>query len=262
MLANFPFAAAVAGVAVAAAAAPLGCFVVWRRMAYYGDATAHAAILGVVLSLALSLPIIVGTLIVALAMALLVAALDGRGQATDTLLGVFSHSALAVGLVAASFLSMDHDDLEHFLFGDILAVTVVDVIVICGGALLVFVLVCWRWSPLLMATLNPDFAQASGVDPRKERFYLTIALAVVVAVAIEVVGALLITALLVIPAAAARPLGDSPERMAFAAVGIGVLAALLGLLAAMQFGTPAGPSIVCAAASLFAVTTVIDLRRR
>jgi len=257
MLDDFMVRAALAGIGVAFAAAPLGCFVVWRRMAYFGDATAHASILGVALSLAFSMSIFVGAVIVALLMALTVSFLSGRGYAMDTLLGVLAHSALAFGLVAVSFLSGIRIDLMAYLFGDILAVSRGDLAVIWGGALLVMLLICWRWSALLTSTLSEDLAYASGINPKREQLALTIALAVTVAVAIKVVGVLLIAAMLIIPAAAARPLSRTPEGMAVIAGLIGTLSAVVGLRAAYIFDTPAGPSIVCVAAITFLVSSVL-----
>jgi zinc transport system permease protein len=257
MLDDFMVRASLAGIGVAFAAAPLGCFVVWRRMAYFGDATAHAAILGVALSLAFSMSIFVGAVIVALLMALTVSFLSGRGYAMDTLLGVLAHSALAFGLVAVSFLSGIRIDLMAYLFGDILAVSRSDLMVIWGGALLVILLICWRWSALLTSTLNEDLAYASGINPKREQLVLTIALAVTVAVAIKVVGVLLIAAMLIIPAAAARPVSRTPEGMAVIAGLIGTLSAVVGLRAAYVFDTPAGPSIVCVAAITFLFSSVL-----
>lgn len=249
--------AALAGIGVAIAAAPLGCFVVWRRMAYFGDATAHAAILGVALSLAFSMSIFIGTMVVALLMALTVSLLSGRGYAMDTLLGVLAHSALAFGLVAVSFLSGIRIDLMAYLFGDILAVSHTDLGVIWGGAGLVVGLIGWRWSALLTSTLNEDLAHASGIDPNREQLVLTLALAITVAVAIKVVGVLLIAAMLIIPAAAARPLSRTPEAMAVIAGVIGMLSVIVGLRAAYVFDTPAGPTIVCVAALTFLTSSLI-----
>jgi zinc transport system permease protein len=256
MLDDFMMRATLAGIGVALAAAPLGCFVVWRRMAYFGDATAHAAILGVALSLALSISVFAGALVIALLMALTVNLLTGRGYAMDTLLGVLAHSALAFGLVAVSFLSGIRIDLMAYLFGDILAVSRLDLTVIWGGAALVVALIGWRWSALLTATLNEDLAYASGIDPKREQLVLTLALAITVAVAIKVVGVLLIAAMLIIPAAAARPLSRTPESMALVAAGIGSVSALVGLRAAYVFDTPAGPSIVCVAALIFVALSI------
>ena len=254
--------ATLAGVGVAFAAAPLGCFVVWRRMAYFGEATAHAAILGVALSLALQVSITAGTVAVALAMALTVTLLAGRSYATDTILGVLAHSALAFGLVAVSFLSGIRIDLMAYLFGDILAVSRMDLIVIWGGGALVVTLIAWRWSALLAATLNDELACASGFDPQREQLILTLALAITVAVAIKVVGVLLIAAMLIIPAAAARGLARTPEAMAMIAAAIGALSAATGLRAAYVFDTPAGASIVCVATIMFAIFRLVGQRTR
>lgn len=262
MLDDFMVRATLAGVGVAFAAAPLGCFVVWRRMAYFGDATAHAAILGVALSLAFSISVFAGALAVALIMALAVTHLAGRGYAMDTLLGVLAHSALAFGLVAVSFLSGVRIDLMAYLFGDILAVSRSDLVVIWGGAALVVALMVWRWSGLLAATLNEELAYASGLHPKREQLILTIALAITVAVAIKVVGVLLIAAMLIIPAAAARGLARTPEAMAGIAACIGAFSAVAGLRAAYVFDTPAGPSIVCVAAIIFAAMNVVGGRVR
>lgn len=255
ILDDFMVRAAIAGVGVALAAAPLGCFVVWRRMAYFGDATAHAAMLGVALSLVLSISTFAGVLVVSLIMATIVSLLSGKGYAMDTLLGVMAHSALAFGLVAVSFVSGVRIDLMAYLFGDILAVRPFDLAIIWSGTALVVSLMGWRWWRLLTATLDADLAYASGIDPKREQLILTLSLAVVVAVALKVVGVLLIAALLIIPAAAARPFSRTPEHMALIAAGLGIVATLGGLQAAFWFDTPTGPTIVSLAALLFALTS-------
>jgi zinc transport system permease protein len=262
MFDDFLIRAGLAGAGVALATGPLGAFVVWRRMAYFGDATAHAAMLGVALALAFEMSIFVGTLVVALAMALAVARLSARGHTMDATLGVLSHSALAIGLVAISFVTSVRIDLQAYLFGDILAVSRGDLAVIWIGALAVSGLIVWRWSRLLIATLNGELAASAGVDPRREELVLTVALALVVALAIKVVGALLIAAMLIIPAAAARSLARSPEAMAAMAVVMGLVSVAGGLLASLYADTPAGPSIVAAAAALFALSLVLASFRR
>lgn len=262
MLDDFLIRAALAGVGLSLATGPLGSFVVWRRMAYFGDATAHAAILGVALALAADLPVTFGTLLVALAMALTVSVLAARGWAMDTTLGVLAHSALAFGLVAVSFVPGARTDLSAYLFGDILAVSRADLAFIWVGAVLVAGLLAWRWQALLTSTLNEDLAHASGLNPARERLVLTLALAVVVAVAIKVVGALLIAALLIIPAAAARGLARTPESMAMMATVIGAAASVGGLQLSLWQDTPAGPSIIAAAAILFTLSVLFGRMRR
>jgi zinc transport system permease protein len=255
MLDDFLVRAGLAAVGLSLATGPLGSFVVWRRMAYFGDATAHAAVLGVALALATDLPIGLGTLTVALAMAVTVAGLSARGWAMDTTLGVLAHSALAFGLVAVSFFPNVRTDLSSYLFGDILAVSRTDLALVWLGALAVVALLVWRWQALLTATLSEDLAHAAGIRPERERLVLVIALALVVAVALKIVGALLIAAMLIIPAATARSFSRTPEAMALIATAVGVVSGLGGLWLSLWQDTPTGPSIIVIAAALFALAS-------
>ena len=175
----------------------------------------------------------------------------------DTLLGVLAHSALAFGLVAVSFIPGIRVDLNAYLFGDILAVTASDLLVMWAGAVVVVGLITWRWSALLMVTLNPELAHASGVNPKREQLVLTISLAIMVAVAIKVVGVLLITAMLIIPAASARPMSDTPERMAIYSAIIGVFSIVVRMYASFLLDSPTGPTIVCVSAIVFAISSVV-----
>jgi zinc transport system permease protein len=261
MLDSFLLRAALAGLGVALAAGLLGCFGVWRRMAYFGDATAHAAILGVALSLALGLPTPLGVAVVAGAVAVAVALLADRGLGADTVLGVTAHGALGLGLFAVALTPGPRANLEGFLFGDVLTVGRGDLALIWGGAALVGLLVWRNWTLLLTSTLSPDLARAGGMDPRRGALLLSFLLAAVVAVAMEVVGALLIAALLVIPAAAARNLARTPEAMAWAACGIAAAAALGGLGLAVLADAGVGPSTVTVAVAVFALLTAIGRLR-
>lgn len=262
MLDDFMLRAGAAGIGLTLATGPLGSFVVWRRMAYFGDSTSHAAILGVALAFAFGLPLYAGILIVALAAGTLVSTLAGRGQQMDTLLGVIAHSALAIGLVTVSFLPGVRVDLSVYLFGDILAIGRADVATVWAGAAAVVALIGWRWQGLVTATVNEELAQASGIDPGRERLALTLALALVVALSIKIVGALLIAAMLIIPPAAARPFARTPEAMALGATLAGALAMIAGLFASLRLDTPAGPSVVVAAFVLFLLSLSRGLRRR
>ncbi len=261
MLDDFLIRAGLAGLGLAIASGPLGAFVVWRRMAYFGDATAHAAVLGVALALALELPVAAGVAVSAAAMALAVSSLAGRGLAIDTLLGALAHSALALGVLGVSLAAHRAIDLEALLFGDILATTRGDLALVWGGALLVLLLLRWRWSAMLTATVSEELASASGIDPRRERMILALALALLVAAAIKVVGALLVTAMLILPAAAARPFAKAPEAMALGAALAGALSVGIGLRAAWALDAPAGPAIVVAAAALFALSRIAAAAR-
>lgn len=262
MLDDFIMRAALAALGTGIAAGLLGCFVVWRRLAYFGDATAHAAILGVALALALGTSALTGVLGISLIMALLLSALAGRQLGHDSILGVLAHTALALGLVIVSLLQGIRIDLSAWLFGEILAVGKQDLALIWSGTVLIAALLIWRWQNLLTATLSPDLAHASGISPKREELILTLALALVVAVAIKVVGALLIGALLIIPASAARPLARTPETMAAMAAGIGALSGLGGIYISAQADTPAGPTIICVAAGIFLITLLAGNLKR
>lgn len=259
ILSDFMLRATIAGLGVALIAAPLGCFVVWRRMAYFGEATAHAALLGIALSLALELPIFAGTLVAALLMAWVVTQLSGRELASDTLLGVTAHAGLALGLVVASFLTGVRIDLMAYLFGDILAVTLSDLYIIWFGVIIGLVLIYWRWSPMLISTLNEELAYSNDINPKREKLFLTLALAVTVAVSIKVVGLLLISALLIIPAAAARNISQTPETMVITTAIVGVISAVSGLQFSYFFNSPPGPSIVCVSLVCFLILSSKNL---
>ena len=259
ILYDFMVRATVAGLGVALIAAPLGCFVVWRRMAYFGEATAHAALLGIALSLAVEIPIFTGTLLAAMLMAWVVSQLSGRELASDTLLGVSAHAGLAVGLVVASFLSGVRIDLMAYLFGDILAVNLIDLFIIWFGVILGLALIYWRWTPMLIATLNEEIAYSKGINPKREKLFLTLALAITVAVSIKVVGLLLISALLIIPAAAARNISQTPETMVITTAIIGVISTVSGLQFSYFFNSPPGPSIVCVSLVFFLILSSKNL---
>ena len=190
-------------------------------------------------------------------MALTVTQLSGRSLATDTLLGVTAHGGLALGLVVASFLSGVRIDLMAYLFGDILAVTRVDLLLILIGFLAVILLMYWRWSKMLISTLNEELAYSNGINPIREKFFLTISLAITVAVSIKVVGLLLISALLIIPAAASRTFSRTPEEMVIITAIIGVISAISGLQFSYLFNTPPGPSIVCVSLAVFLILSSI-----
>ena len=257
MLDDFMVRATLAGIGVAVAAAPLGCFVVWRRMAYFGESTAHFAMLGIALSLTFEFSVFAGAILLSLIMASLVTLTQGRSLYSDTLLGVMGHMSLAAALVIVSFISGIRIDLMAYLIGDILAVSHMDLLLIWIGAGVILLLIIWRWAPLLLVTLNEDLASANGLNPKRESMILTLALATVVAVGIKVVGVLLIIAMLIIPAASARSLVSTPEGMGVVAAVIGVSSAILGLNSAYIFDTPTGPSIVCVASIFFIVSLLV-----
>ena len=240
------------GIGIALATGPLGCFVVWRRMAYFGDSVAHSALLGVVLGVALGIDLNAGIVLMCVTLALLLLLLQQqRRLATDTLLGILAHGGLALGLVGISFLESVHVDLMTYLFGDILAITVRDLMWIYGGGGVVLAVTVLIWRPLLAVTVHEELARAEGVRVGLVRIAFTLLIALAVAIAMKIIGLILIVALLIIPAATARRFARSPEQMAVLASAVGVAAVVGGLHSSLVWDTPSGPSIVVAALALF-----------
>lgn len=259
---DFLLRALAAGIGVAMVAAPLGVFVVWRRMAYFGDTLAHSALLGVALGFVMGISPNLSVVIIAILMAILLLALQNRKQlAVDTLLGILAHSALSFGLVVISFQESVRVDLMGYLFGDILAVTVTDLIWIWGGGLVVIASLILIWQPLLAMTVHEELAQVEGVPVKRTRLIFMLLIALVIAVSMKIVGVLLITSMMIIPAAAARRFSHTPEQMALVAAVIGGVAVIGGLAGSWQWDTPAGPSVVVTAAMLFGLSQLIPASR-
>lgn len=249
---DFLLRALLAGLGVALVAGPLGAFVVWRKMAYFGDTLAHAALLGVALGLLLDFNGNLGVVIVCVLLALLLVALQQRRKlASDTLLGILSHTTLSLGLIALAFMESVRIDLMSYLFGDILAVGNDDLYWIFACTTLALAVLVIIWRPLLAITVHEELAQVEGIPVTWVRLALMLLIAIVIAVAMKVVGILLITSLLIIPAATARSFARTPEQMALLAALIGCIAVSGGLFASLEWDLPAGPAIVTAAALLF-----------
>ncbi|MCY0094286.1 metal ABC transporter permease [Hoeflea ulvae] len=252
MLDDFFTRAIVAGLGVALVAGPLGCFIIWRRLAYFGDTLSHAALLGVALAFLLEVNVTLAVFAVSALISLALLALQKRATlSSDALLGLLSHSALALGLVALAFMSWVRIDLMGLLFGDILAVSKTDIAVIWSGGIAVLGVLVLIWRPLFAATVNAELAEAEGLNPDRANLVFMILMATVIAISMKIVGVLLITAMLIIPAATARRFASGPEQMAVFASIIGMLAVVLGLEGSLNWDTPSGPTIVVAALGLF-----------
>lgn len=258
---TFMIRAIVAGIAIAAIAGPLGSVLVWRRMAYFGDALSHSALLGVAIGFAIGVSPHAAIVAVCVGAAVVLSLLERqRSIAVDTLLGIMAHSALAFGLVAMSLIQGPRFDLIAFLFGDILSVTWADVGWIFAGVTAVFLLLIPLWPRLLAITVHEDLARIEGVHVHWVRFGYMLLIAIVIAVAMRIVGVLLITALLIIPAAAARRRSRSPEDMARRASLIGMLAVVGGLGLSAWADSPAGPSVVAMASVIFFLSFLLPRR--
>ncbi|MCE0494558.1 zinc ABC transporter permease subunit ZnuB [Vibrio salinus] len=241
-----------AGIGIALIAGPLGSFVVWRKMAYFGDTLAHASLMGLSLGFLLNVNLNLALLVCCIVLAVILVGLQKQKVvATDTLLGILAHSSLSIGLISLSFLDNIRVDLMSYLFGDLLAVTPTDLMFIWLGVVVISAILIYLWKPLLSASINEELAEVEGINTDLMRIILMVMVGVVIALGMKFVGALIMTSLLIIPAAAARKLSKTPEQMALFASIIGMISVLLGLYASWQFDTPAGPSVVVCCSGFF-----------
>ncbi len=249
--------AIIAGVGIAIIAGPLGCLVIWRRLSYFGDTLSHSALLGVTLAYSFSLNIAFSVFVISAVVALLLINLQKRTKlAGDSLLGLLAHSTLAIGLVLIGFLSYIRFDLMGLLFGDILAVTLEDIILIWIGGGIILAILYFIWKSLFSATVNFDLSAAEGMRPEISNFIFTLLLAGVIALSIKMIGALLITGLLLIPAATARNISNSPYQMIVIAIFVGVFSVIVGLFTSLELNTSSGPTIIVVALVLFIISLV------
>ena len=244
-----------AGIGLALIAGPLGCFIVWRRLSYFGDTIAHSSLLGVVISYALNFNLILTVFIISCFIALSLLFLQKKTNLPDdALLGLLSHSVLAIGLVLLGLLSFIRIDLMGLLFGDILSVNITDILFVWIGGSIVLILLIWIWRPLFAGTVNLELAKAEGLNPELANAIFTLLIAAVIAIAIKIVGILLITGLLIIPASASRNLSSTPIQMAILASLIGVISVVLGLFSSLTWNTSTGPAILSIAMGIFILT--------
>ena len=252
MLDDFFIRALLAGIGVALVTGPLGCFVVWRRLSYFGDTLSHSALLGVTLAYSLEFNIAFSVFIISALIALILINLQKKTNLPgDALLGLLAHSSLAVGLVVIGFLSFIRFDIMGLLFGDILAVNVNDIITIWIGGAIILLVLKLIWKSLFASTVNYELAEAEGLDPDKAKAIFTILMAAIIAISIKMVGLLLITGMLIIPAAMARNMSNSPKQMILFSVIGGLLSVIIGLFTSLEFNTASGPSIIAASLFLF-----------
>ena len=249
--------ALIAGVGIAIIAGPLGCLVIWRRLSYFGDTLSHSALLGVTLAYALSINITLSVFVISSIVAILLINLQTRTKlAGDSLLGLLAHSTLAIGLVLIGFLSSIRFDLMGLLFGDILAVTTEDITLVWIGGIIILGILYYIWKSIFSATVNYDLAAAEGMRPEISNLIFTLLLAAVIALSIKMIGALLITGLLLIPAAIARNLSNSPKQMIIISVLAGIASVVIGLFTSLELNTSSGPSIIVASLALFVLSLI------
>ena len=262
MLDDFLFRALLAGIGIALVTGPLGCFVVWRRMSFFGDTLSHSALLGVLLSVAFNLNISLTIFAVSSLIALILLRLQKTTNLpNDALLGLLSHSALAVGMVVLGFLSFIRFDIMGLLFGDILSVNIYDLLAIWIGGAFILLVLWYIWKPLFASTVNYELAEAEGMNPEKVNAIFTILLAALIAISIKMVGLLLITGMLIIPTTMARNLSNNPKEMVILSIIGGLLSVFIGLYTSFEINTSSGPTIVVVALILF-ILSLVGIRKK
>lgn len=261
MFDDFIVRAFAAGIGLAFITGPLGCFIVWRRLSYFGDTIAHSALLGVVIAYALDFNLIIAVFVVSCLLALSLLFLQRRTNLPDdALLGLLAHSVLAIGLVLLGILSFIRIDLMGLLFGDILSVNVTDLLFVWIGGSIVLIVLVLIWRPLFAGTVNLELAKAEGLNPDLANAIFTLLIASVIAISIKIVGILLITGLLIIPASASRNLSSTPIQMAIISSIIGVASVVLGIQTSMIWNTPTGPTILTITLGVF-ILTLLPLKK-
>jgi zinc transport system permease protein len=259
MYLDFVERAVIAGVGIALVAGPLGSVIVWRRMANFGDALAHSTLLGLCLAVLLNIHLYIGLTSVCILVACLLALCSQKRElANDTLLSMLAYTTLAIGLTLATILKGVRIDLLSYLYGDILAVDKVDIIWIYSVAVIAIFVLIMIWRFVLSMIVHEDLARVEGTPVALTQWILIIMTAIVFAVAMKLVGILLMTALLIIPASAARQIARTPEQMAIFASFLGMVAVFLGIIASGYWDWPAGPAIVMASMLIFLLILAVN----
>jgi len=258
---EFMLIALVGGLITTLMTAPVGAFMLWRRMAYFGDALAHTTLLGLAVGLWLQLPLTLSMLMIALIVAVSISLLNQRPHtSSDTLLAIAAHSSLGIGMLAIAILPEARVDLMGYLFGDLLNLTYTDIAILAVTALLVVTSILYYWRALLLNSLNSELASLSGINNQQIQLLLALLVAIVVAVSAKLVGALLMTALLITPAATSRLFSRSPQSMIMGAILIGQLGVVGGLAISWFFDLPVAPSIVSLLFTFFILSRLIPPR--
>lgn len=242
----------ITGIALSFITGPLGCFVVWRKMSYFGDTLSHAALLGISFGFLLHINPFYSVIFVIILLAVCLVVLETQQKlAIDTLLGILAHSSLSLGIIVISLMNNIRVDLMGYLFGDLLAITFTDMYLIILGVICVMIVLFFYWNKFLFITVNEELAYTNGINIIKTKLILTLLLALTIGLSMKFVGALIITSLLIIPAATARSYAKTPEQMAILAIIVGIFSVIGGLMISVYYDTPTGPSVVIVNALLF-----------
>ena len=270
----------IAQLVLAVIAGPVGCLIVWRRMAYFGDAIAHSALLGVAVGLFIGFAPNIGVAMISAFFAVLLVYLQHRRKLSiDTLLGILAHGALALGLLLIFWSSVEtghgvhneakhkidpHQLLETYLLGSLENISMHQNISLIIGAIVIGVILKLIWEPLILMTLNMDLARAEGVPTLRLQYIMMGIMTSLVVMGMQITGVLFISSLLIIPAAAARQISTTPEKMIIWAIIFAFSGVSIGYLSSKLADLPPGPAIISTLTTIFIISLLISifLRRK
>ncbi len=256
-MSDFLIHALLASLGVALLAGPIGCLMIFKRVACLGDTLAHGAIFGVSLGLLTGIDPTITLAGVTIAWVTMLWYLNkDQTVSTDTAMAFLTHSALAVSIVLFAFVPLGAPNLMEAFIGNILTVGRADLWLIFGMDIVFGVLIALFWKKWILIAVHPDLAAASHIRVQSLRILFLMMVGLFIAFSIKMMGALLVPAFLIIPALAARSFAKTPEQMAFMATGIAILSAVTGLFASDKWDTPTGPMMVCAALGIYAILSV------
>ena len=254
--------ALVAALLVGIVCSVLGCYVVLRSLAFFGDALAHAILPGVAIAYIAGFNLLIGALIAALAVAFGIGLISDEGTIReDTAIGILFTAALSLGIVMISTIQTYAVDLTHILFGDVLGVGPHDLELTAGLTVVVLATVLLFYKELLIVSFDPLLARISGVSPRLVRAVLLLLLALCVVISLQTVGAGLVVAMLVTPAATASLLTRRLPTMMAVSATVGASSSVVGLYASYYLNVASGAAIVLTATAMFVVAFVFAPRR-
>ena len=254
--------ALIASTLVGVACAVIGSFVVLKGMSFIGDAVSHAAFPGIVIAYMLGLPIILGGAVASIVTALGIGALTRRsGLRSDSIIGVLFAGMFALGVALFSSIPNYVGDLFHFLFGDVLGISVSDLLALSLLVLILLVVVRILWKELLFATFDPLGAGAAGLPVRRLDDLLLILIAVTIVISLQAVGIVLVVAMITTPAATAQMLVQRFGKMISTAALIGVVSAVAGLYLSYAFDLASGAAIVLVETALFLLVLLLTSLR-
>ena len=247
-----------AGLIMILIAAPMGCLIVWQRLAFLGDTLGHAAVLGVGIGLMLEVKPIFGVLLIVVLLVVSLSRVSSFNNAlTETTLAIIAHTGLAGGIILLGFVSDRSINLEAILFGDLLAISLDDLKALFFTTLILLAGLVIHWRSFVALSVSREIAQAEGIEVKKTQFLMYTMIALLVAVMIKVMGVLLIAAMLVIPTTSARLFSRGPEQMVVLSGFFGLGALFGGLAGSFHLDWQTGPSIVVCATLLLLASLVV-----